>query len=135
MFQTRIVNTLEKAMNGSSLRQTVISNNIANVNAPGYKRSEVSFREALEKSLESEQPASDRLKRTRAQHLPLPAHKENMAVITEESNTSLRNDGNNVDIDREMSDLAGNNIYFNGLAQLLNSQLSLLRTAISEGKR
>ena len=43
LFGSQPINLLEKALAGSSLRHKVISNNIANINTPGYKRMEVSF--------------------------------------------------------------------------------------------
>jgi flagellar basal-body rod protein FlgB len=49
--------------------------------------------------------------------------------------SSLRNDGNNVDIDREVSLLAQNTVWYQTLAQITQMQFSSLRTAISEGKR
>ena len=47
LFGSQPINLLEKALAGSSLRHKVISNNIANINTPGYKRMEVSFEEEL----------------------------------------------------------------------------------------
>ena len=47
IFDSAPINLLEKALAGSSLRHKVISDNIANINTPGYKRKEVSFEEEL----------------------------------------------------------------------------------------
>ena len=52
-----------------------------------------------------------------------------------ESGTQLRNDGNNVDIDAEMSALAQNTVMYNALAQISKMQFTALRTAITEGRR
>jgi len=133
MLKTPTVNLLEKSMDGSAIQHAVSSNNIANVNTPGFKKSMVSFRDELEKSL---QPVKA-LKTTRHKHLQ---GKNSMGdpdriKVTRVTNTSLRNDGNNVDIDMELVALAENNLYFNSMAQLLSSQLALLRHSISEGRR
>ena len=130
MIKTNLINQLEKAMNGSALRHSVLANNISNVNTPGYKRSDVSFRATLDETLETEL----QLKTTNSAHLKTAETKIAPKVITF-SETSLRNDGNNVDVDMELATLAENNLYFNSLAQFLSSQLSILRQSISEGRR
>ncbi|HHX96358.1 MAG TPA: flagellar basal body rod protein FlgB, partial [Clostridia bacterium] len=48
MKTTELINLLEKAMTGSALRHTVLTNNLTNVNTPNFKRSEVDFRSTLE---------------------------------------------------------------------------------------
>lgn len=133
MFNTSLVSILEKALEGSSLRHSVISNNIANVNTPGFKKSEVDFRDALKRQLEK--PAVQRLKQTRLKHLPdKEADLLSGFQVVKESNSSLRTDGNNVDIEMELAGLAENTIYYNSLVQLLSSQISLLKTSINEGR-
>lgn len=133
MIKPAWLNSIQKALDGSALKHTVISNNLANVNTPGFKKSEVSFQAALEESL---RPGAE-LKRTRDLHLPAAINVEDSRIIQirQVQETTLRNDGNNVDMDMELAALAENNLYFNSLAQLLSSQLSLLRQSISEGRR
>lgn len=133
MLETKLVNVLNQAMNGSSVKNSVISNNIANVNTPGFKKSSASFQHELAESLN--QGSRLALKRTSVKHLPGSPSGEVAVNVSEIDNTSLRTDGNNVDIDMELALLAENNIYFNGLADLLSSQLALLRTSITEGRR
>jgi len=124
-----LMNLLEKAMNVSTARHNVISDNITNANTPGFKRSDVSFRSVLDNSLDSQ----FELKVTRPEHTRI-SNGTNPLVIQDQK-TSLRSDGNNVDIDIELANLAENNLYFNSLAHFLSSQLSLLRQSISEGRR
>lgn len=57
------------------------------------------------------------------------------ARVVRATGTTLRNDGNNVDIDAEMAMLAENTIYYQALVQQLNNSLGLLRLAITEGRR
>lgn len=125
-----LINLLEKAMDGSALRHNVLSNNVTNANTPGFKRSEVNFRSALDQARQN----SPKLKTTKATHLTNLGNSGAMLVI-DEQNTSLRYDGNNVDIDLELAHLAENHLYFNSLANFLSAQLGLLRQAISEGRR
>ena len=125
------VKVLEQALSASSLRQKVISNNISNVNTPGYKKSEVLFEDMLQNAM-----TGDRIPmlQTNARHLPLqqagiPTPKTNVI-----GNTSMRTDGNNVDIDVEMADLAKNSIYYNAVVQQLSSYFSGIKSAIKEGR-
>ncbi len=129
MINTELMNLLEKAMDGSTMRHATLSNNLANVNTPGFKRGDVSFRSSLDEAIGPKLP----LKRTSPLHLKnLDQRSESELII--DSRASLRNDGNNVDVDVELATMAENNLYFNSLAQLLSSQLSVLRQAIAEGR-
>lgn len=125
------VAVLEQALSASSLRQKVISNNIANVNTPGYKKSEVLFEDMLQSALNGKKMS---MLQTNERHLPvrqsgIPAPKINVV-----SNTSIRIDGNNVDIDGEMAELAKNNIYYNAVVQQLGGYFSGIKSAIKEGR-
>lgn len=123
-------------MDGGSVQNAVISNNIANVNTPRYKKKSVTFQEELEKSITQTNDQVLELKRTNAKHL---SGRQDTIIktidIKEMTDTKLRNDGNNVDIDMELAALAENNLYFNSLAELLSTQLSLLKTSVTEGRR
>lgn len=116
-------------MNGSSMRHEVLINNIANANTPNFKRNDVSFQSALEGAINPQLP----LKTTKSKHINI-ATSTTEPLIIQDQETSLRSDGNNVDIDIELASMAENNLYFNSLVNFLSSQLSLLRQAISEGR-
>ena len=126
------VNLMQDALNASSLRQQVISNNIANVNTPGFKKSEVNFEDQLQAAIDSESKGNV-LARTHERHLPA----QSAAVkpqINKLTNTTLRLDGNNVDIDEEMAQLAKNNIYYDAMAQSAQHYFSVLKSCIAGGK-
>lgn len=126
-----VLSTLEKGLDASSLRQRVISNNVANVDTPNFKRSDVDF-EAVLGSVVAENGGDLPLKVTDPQHLTGTISNGQKAVATDQ-NTIFRNDGNNVDIDREMANVAENGLYYNSVTQTITSQLGLLRMAI-DGK-
>lgn len=113
---------IKKSLDASALRQKVIANNIANINTKGFKRSEVAFEETLKGEINKLGGSPDRIEALQPE------------VIKDESN-STRLDGNNVDIDFEMSNMAANNILYNTLITQLNSKLSTLRHVISEGRK
>ncbi|NMC33258.1 MAG: flagellar basal body rod protein FlgB [Veillonellaceae bacterium] len=136
LFNSAPINVLEKALAGSSLRHKVISNNIANVNTPGYKRMEVSFESELAAAVSADTDASAStggLTRTHPKHL-LPTNSAPVSVSMRTVNdTSLRTDGNNVDIDAEMAAMTKNNIFYNTVAQRIGGYYTNIKSAIKGG--
>lgn len=129
------LNILERGLDASSARQKVIANNLSNVSTPGFKASEVSFEEELQLALAGDTGISGT--RTNARHIPIgePQLMDVKPIIRNIDGTELRNDANNVDIDREMAMLAKNTVMYNALAQKVSSEFSKLRYVISEGRR
>jgi flagellar basal-body rod protein FlgB len=130
---------LEKALDGLSLRQKAITNNVANVDTPNFKSSEVTFEQDLQAAIRRG-PASDELALTTTSDLHIGnSGRVNVDDVRPRStqllHTSLRNDGNNVDIDREMTRLAETQLFFQTATQLVNVKFNQLKTAIWEGKK
>ncbi|WP_425806991.1 flagellar basal body rod protein FlgB [Desulfitobacterium sp. Sab5] len=126
-----MLTALEKGLDASSLRQKVLSDNVANVDTPNFKRSDVDFQTVLG-SVIGEEGGDLPLKVTMPQHISGTQNISQKAVITDQSST-FRNDGNNVDIEREMANVAENGLYYNSVTQAITSQLGLLRMVI-QGK-
>ena len=131
---------LEKALDGLSLRQSAIANNIANVDTPNFKASEVSFEEQLQAAVNRTPALDDEipLALTNSAHIPLnqPVSLDDLRPASVRlSTTTMRNDGNNVDVDRQMSELAETQLSYQAATQLVNTKLHLLRQAIWEGKK
>ena len=125
-------NILEKALAASVLRQKTISNNISNVNTPGFKKSEVSFEDKLQGAVDQSLLP---LIRTNVKHLLAGGVSSTLEPsVTIDNTSSMRLDGNNVDIDKEMASLAKNSIYYNSVAQQIGKNYNLLLSAIKEGK-
>lgn len=133
LLQSTQVSVLEKALGAASLRHKIISNNIANVNTPKFKKSEVSFENQLELAMSSEKSP---IARTHERHLPVKSIGINdvAPMINTITTTSFRNDDNNVDIDSEMAGLAKNSIYYNAVADRINKYFSNLKSVINGGK-
>lgn len=126
-----MLRALETGLDASSLRQKVLSNNVANADTPDFKRSDVDFRQILGEAL-GDPGTKLPLKVTAPQHIQSAPGGAQSAVVTDGS-TTFRNDGNNVDIDREMANIAENGLYYNSVTQALTNQLGLLRMVI-QGK-
>src|SRR5690554_6028727 len=92
----------EKALDASWLRNEVIAHNIANVDTPGYKRKTVSFESCLNESNGS----ASMTRKTRKGHIDFTGRQNEAKVQTDYSELSHRLDGNNVDIEYEMAQLA-----------------------------
>jgi flagellar basal-body rod protein FlgB len=120
-------------MSASSLRHKVISNNIANVNTPGFKKSEVAFEQILQQNMGNDENIP--LVRTNTQHLPIRKSLTEIAPQIHTINTtSFRNDENNVDIDIEMAEMAKNNIYYDAVAQQMTKYFTNMKSVISGGR-
>ncbi len=124
---------LETALDGLSLRQQVIGHNIANAETPGYQAQAVSFEDQLAKALQSPAATGTPLALTRTGHLAAPALPTEQVRIVQRPGGSARLDGNNVDIDSEMSLLAETSIRYQSLTQLVSRKLALLK-AIASGR-
>lgn len=130
LFQTDIMVALKKSLSATFLRHEIIANNIANVDTPGFKRLDVTFKEALKEALKKD---TFRGVRTNPRHIPIgpPTLDKVKPVIYRETDTFFRNDKNNVDIDVEMGELAKNNIVYTALTRLITEKYNSLKTSIS----
>ena len=126
---------LKQALDASWLRNKAIANNIANVDTPGYKRQKVEFEHLLSKAIDSKEVAGVT---TNEKHIPIGGAQSlyrSGISVTEDNTTSIRLDGNNVDIESEMAQLAQNNIKYNALIQKISNEFNKLRTVINEGRK
>jgi flagellar basal-body rod protein FlgB len=123
----------EKSLDAALLRNEAFSQNIANVDTPGYKRKSVAFEEYLSDA------TSGRIKGIRSHPQHIPVGKKNVEDIeirvgVDENSQSMRLDGNNVDIEREMAEMAKNTIRFNVVAQKITNEFSKIKSVINEGR-
>lgn len=147
IFDSRTMTALERGLDAASLRQQVISNNLANVNTPGFKASHVRFESILQAALGDGVAPMSPLQpvATNLMHFGLPAAAASPVpmdpveavrpVIERETGTSARNDGNNVDMEREATALTENSLVYSALVSQVNTRFQWLRTAIFEGRR
>lgn len=126
---------LEKALDAAWLRNEAITQNIANADTPGYKRKTVKFEEYLSQAVEG-----DGFTGIKSDKHHISVGKANIddidAKVTQDNkSTSMRLDGNNVDIDSEMADMAKNTIKYNVLIQSMNASFRRIKSVINEGRR
>lgn len=119
------INLLDKAADASWLRNEAITNNIANQDTPGYKRTDVEFEDILKREL----------RRGRNETLLQRVEGANSSglksrVYTDYTGTSYRIDGNNVDPDNEEVELASNEIKYQALLDSINSEFTQIKSVL-----
>ena len=105
---------LLQLMSASSARGKVIANNIANQNTPGYRRQELLFEDLLRKEMSGVAPDLASIE---------------PKLVTDTHSTS-RADGNNVQMELEMSTLKENQILYNLYASMLTGRSRMMQSAI-----
>ena len=120
------LNLLRQALDVSSLRQQTISNNIANANTANYKVEKVEFEEKFKQAMGA---ADFKLARTNEKHFPLAG--DLAPEIKKRTTTSVKENGNNVDIELEMSEKAVNELYYSALTRQVNGELSMMNYVIN----
>ena len=118
-------NLVKKGLDMSDLRQKTISNNISNINTPGFKSGRVEFEELLQKS------KNIRLSKTDDRHFGIRNISDLDLKVKKKNSTMVNDNGNNVDIDLEMTELSANEIYYNVLIRQVNSKLGNLNYVIN----
>jgi flagellar basal-body rod protein FlgB len=123
---------IERALDVESLRRKVIANNIANVDVPHFKRSEVNFESELRRVIMGNKRQDNRYpaRMTDKRHIPFYTLRDIRDVrprINLDYNTTFRNDGNNVDIEKEMVDAAKNQMRYNALITSISQNFRVLK--------
>ena len=122
------VNILDKAADAANLRNELLTNNIANVSTPNYKRKDLDFESVLQGELAGEKNLSKAVKKANQNLETLDAQ-----VYTDNASLTYRLDGNNVDINTEEARLAENQIKYQALVDLMNQEFARYNTVLSSG--
>ena len=120
---------IKEGLDASSMRQRTISSNLANVNTPLYKANKVEFEAELRKALNKD---AVNMKSTHEGHLGGSMTTSVMPKTVRTEGTSMNENGNNVDIDNEMVELASNEIYYSALIAQLNQKLGNMNYVINK---
>ncbi len=103
--------SLENYMTLLSVRQRLVASNIANADTPGYKTKDIDFQASFQSALEASSPP-----------------------VIEVDGLKIKNDGNNVNLDRESRMLGETDLRFGIASQLVRGQIKSIRNVIDEGK-
>jgi flagellar basal-body rod protein FlgB len=106
----RLAGQIEHYMDLLSTRQKLVASNIANADTPGYHTQDIDFQSEFQNAMSGN------------------------PQVVEVAGLQMKNDGNNVSLDRESRLLSENALRFNVASNLLRLQISSLRSAIKEGQ-
>ena len=118
--------TLKAAMDVSMLRQEIHAHNIANAETPGYKRRYVVFESLLQKVLDQKRVKLDVTNPKHMRGISIPVE----PIVRVDYSTTYRNDGNNVDIDREIVEMVKNGLRYQVLTRLMSMNIERYNTVL-----
>ncbi len=130
-FETGMTEMMQRFLDLSAQRQSLVASNLANVDTPGYKTVDINFEKELQRSMESHGIS---VEVTNSRHLSASGQGEHqvLGVVKEVDGLTQRNDLNNVNIDREMTQMSANGLKFSAVTQLLVNEVRMLKMAITE---
>jgi len=127
MIDDQSLNAAKAALSGLSMRQQVTSRNIANVDTPGYQAQTVNFETAIKQAIEkTDKP---RLAVTNVKHMQID-DPQSTVMITNAAGGTNRADGNDVDIDNELTQMNDTAIRYQALTQMISQKFSLIRNLV-----
>ncbi|UZD75716.1 flagellar basal body rod protein FlgB [Bacillus siamensis] len=122
------IQNLENALGRADIKQKVLTNNIANIDTTNYKAKKVSFRNLLDQETSNLEAV-----KTDYRHVDFTDSGDDYSVVSS-GDTSYQQNGNNVDIDKEMTDLAENQINYQALVERMSGKFNSLKTVLTGGK-
>lgn len=129
LIETKTSRALEQALDVSAYRSQLLAQNAANENTPNYKRVDLDFSRILNEAMITPSLA---MTKTHVRHLE-GGESATGPLAAKDGLTSMRYDGNNVDIDYEMAKIAENTMYFQALSSSWRGQMNRLKMVI-EGR-
>ncbi len=118
------INILDKAADASWTRHELITNNIANVSTPNYKRKDIEFQTYLANELQGKGTLDQKVAKADLNSLEA-------SVYTDNTSLSYRLDGNNVDIDTESAMEAENQIRYYALLDAMTQEFSRIKSVLT----
>ncbi len=130
----KTTSALGTALNMRLLKQNITASNIANHETPGYHAKKIDFEEALSRALDIDGMRG--MSTSSPEHFSLGGGSiaNARADIYENPEGAINNDGNTVDLEKEMSNQVENSIMYKAALQLINKKLAALRYAVTEGR-
>jgi flagellar basal-body rod protein FlgB len=107
---------LQAAIRGADMRQTVLAQNLANANTPGYVRKDVNFQSTLAAAMQ------DGMSPDQVQF-----------DTTTDGSAPMQADGNSVDADTESAKMAENGLHYQSLVAIAKGRLDIITSAIGNG--
>ncbi|WP_419769138.1 MAG: flagellar basal body rod protein FlgB [Candidatus Marinarcus sp.] len=134
MQPSSVTQTLFDHLSFRGERQKVISGNIANINTPNYKTKELVFEDELQKASKE----SDlKMMTTNPKHFQVDSTQTNQSTsrLIKVPNLEEQNDGNNVSLDKQMSEMSKNTVIFNALQSSIKKDSQWLKAIIDSSAK
>ena len=133
MEASSITNKLFEQLNFRGEKQKVISSNIANINTPDYKTKDLVFEDELNNKMDN----SLQMKLTSSKHMPTIGNTLANAnpKLVEVKGLQEQNDGNNVNLDTQMSEMSKNKILFDAIQSSIKRDSRLFRSVIESSAK
>lgn len=130
----KTTNALATSLSMRQLRHNVTSSNIANAETPGYHAKKMDFEGALQRALDLD--GGNSLSTSSPEHFAVGgvSVSKTRPDIYEDPEGAVNNDGNTVDVEKEMSALSENAIMYKAALQLINKKMAALKYAATEGR-
>ena len=126
-FEDDTLKMMQKHLDLSTQRQSLIASNISNIDTPGYKTVDLDFQKELKAAMEAQ---NARIEVTHPLHIA--PSKEAVGTPIQVENLPMRNDLNNVSIDREMAVIASNHLMFSFVVDRIAGKFRTLKSVIEE---
>lgn len=126
---------MQRALDLRSRKHEVVVSNVVNADTPGFKAFDLEVKAALQAN--SQKIGNGELTRTHSGHLPPRSHTSSAVrpkVRELSAEVSLRGDGNTVVLEKEMSDLARNNLLYRATSEIMGKKFLGLKNVIKGGK-
>lgn len=118
------VNVLDKAADASWMRNDIITNNLANVDTPNYKRKDVQFETYLIAQVAGGDSLDENINQIDLSNLT-------PTTYVDQASLSYRMDGNNVDVDTETAEFAKNQIRYYTLLDSMTQEFSRIKSVLA----
>ena len=132
MESSSISNKLFEQLNFRGEKQKVISSNIANINTPAYKTKDLIFEDEL-KAVDN----TLQMKQTNSKHLSsINNGLSNInPKLIDVKGLPEQNDGNNVNLDTQMSEMSKNKILFDAIQSSIKRDSKLFRSVVESSAK
>ena len=133
-LEDKTLQALTASLKFRQLRQELHASNIANAETPGYKTKKLDFEDALARALDVDGQLAMKSSDSRHFNVGGGSFDNLQPEVYEDSNGIVSPDGNNVDRDQELAEMAENKILYDATVQLINKKLGLLKYAVGSGQ-
>ncbi|MGV3489425.1 MAG: flagellar basal body rod protein FlgB [Tuberibacillus sp.] len=125
LFGNTTIPILEKALDRTSMAHSVIAQNIANADTPNYKAQRLVFSDELQSAIQAQ--------RTDPRHFGFKGVANGARIVTDRT-SSIQNNGNNVDVDTEMVNLAKNQIAYQAYSEAISRKFNEWKIVLQGGQ-